>query len=182
MQDRQEGPVPAEPAGQPPVWEGDQRNAWLAPLKALRLKPYTFHECLLAAVSTRAHPERWGPLAQMLYLRAGRGAMDLEQALATVDLALVAPVPAELQALATQAGAVLAPHEQRVVQEAVELNARLDRLTEFVGGPVCAGLAEQDRRLLYRQHAAMTELAFVLAARIQRFTPAAVADSEGGEA
>ena len=90
------------------------------------------------------------------------------------------PMPAELLALATRAAAVLAPHEQSVVQEAIENQTRLEKLTAFTGGPVFAGLPEQDRRLIYRQHSAMTELAFVLAARIQRFTPLG-AESEGGE-
>jgi hypothetical protein len=90
-------------------------------------------------------------------------------------------VPAELVALATQAAAVLAPHEQRVVQEATELQGRLDKLTAFIGGQVfVTELDQTDRLLLYRQHAAMTELVFVLAARIQRFKPVG-ADSEGGE-
>lgn len=79
------------------------------------------------------------------------------------------PVPAELQDLATQAVAVLEPHEQRVVQEAAQNQERLEKLAAFIGGPVFAGLQEKDRRLLYQQHAAMSELAFVLAARIARF-------------
>lgn len=91
------------------------------------------------------------------------------------------PRPAdELQSLATQASAVLAPHEQRVVQEALENQGRLGKLTAFIGGDVFLMLDDTDRRLLLRQHAAMTELAFVLAARIQRFK-AVGADSEGGE-
>jgi hypothetical protein len=90
------------------------------------------------------------------------------------------PVPAELQALANQAVAVLAPHEQRVVQEALENQGRLDRLTAFVGSRVFADLPSYDQMLLNRQHGAMTELAFVLAMRIQRFKPVG-ADSEGGE-
>lgn len=83
------------------------------------------------------------------------------------------PRPAELQALASQTAAVLAPHEQRVVQEALELNERLEKLTAFVSGQVFTGLDDTDRRLLLRQHGAMTELAFVLATRIQRFKGAA---------
>jgi len=93
------------------------------------------------------------------------------------------PMPAsdEIMALATQALALLAPHEQRVVQEAIELQGRLDKLTAFIDGQVFMTELEQaDRLLLYRQHAAMTELAFLLAARIQRFKPVG-ADSEGGE-
>jgi hypothetical protein len=88
---------------------------------------------------------------------------------------------ADLLALATRAAAVLAPHEQRVVREAIELQGRLDKLTAFIGGQVFMTELEQaDRLLLYRQHAAMTEMAFVLAARIQRFKLVG-ADSEGGE-
>lgn len=184
--------VPAVPAGQPVVWDGDQRNAWLAPLKGLRLKPYTFHECLVAAASTRAHPERWGPLAQMLHMRAGRGDMEMEQALATVGL-INWHGPAELQtldadverlmALGPHAGVLLprlAPHEQRVVQEREELRGRLERLNTFMTGPVFKSLPQLDQDLLHRQNWLMIELAFVLAERIERFQPAG-ADSEGGE-
>jgi len=187
------GSVPAEPAGQPVVWDGDQRNAWLAPLKWLRLKPYTFHECLIAAASTRAHPERWGPLAQMLHMRAGRGDMDVEQALATVGLSTTMRVLAELQTLddsverltklGPHTGVLLpglAPHEQRVVQEHHEMSERGRKLGAFICGPMFDGLDEADRMLLLRQRKAMAEYTGVLAERIQRFKPA-VAGPEGGK-
>ncbi len=76
----------AQAPAQAQAWEGNPENAWLAPLKWLCLKSYTFRECLFAAASTRAHPARWGPLAQVLHMRAGRGDMDIDQALATVGL------------------------------------------------------------------------------------------------
>jgi hypothetical protein len=88
--------------------------------------------------------------------------------------------PAELHELESLTAAVLTPGEQRVVREAIENQGRLDMLTGFIAGLDFARMDEADRWLLYRQHAAMTELAFVLAARIQRFRPVG-ADSEGGE-
>lgn len=92
------------------------------------------------------------------------------------------PVPAVLAALAAvcdrltaqgpHAGVLLpglAPHEQRVVQEAVDLGDKLAKLGAFTAGPVFDGLSNLDQVLLLRQESAMAEYAFVLASRIQRF-------------
>lgn len=85
------------------------------------------------------------------------------------------PVPDELQALVTQAMALVAPHEQRVVQEALELQGWLERLTQFVNGQVFLTLDHEDRRLLLRQQGLMSELVVVLAERIERFKPVGAA-------
>ncbi len=215
----------------------------LRKVRGICLKDYTRDECLKAAEGAPFGPDQCRRLGEMLYMRAGRGDMSVEdlmqrlfpQQLGAIDVgpihsgdSVVAsaggqtktvlctdcfpawtghevltvgrpltpccacgtmdsratggpacyvypcdPRPAdELQALASQTAAVLAPHEQSVVQDALENQGRLNKLAEFLGGTVFPGLGEQDRQLLYRQYSAMTELAFVLAARIQRFNGA----------
>lgn len=56
---------------------------WMEPLRGLQLRNYTLRECLIAAACcTRVPPQRWGELAAMLDLRAGRGSGSFEMALA----------------------------------------------------------------------------------------------------
>lgn len=63
----------------------------------------------------------------------------------------------------------LAPHQQRVVAEKAELDARLKKLDGFMTGLIFTDLAEQDQIHLLAQSNAMWEYAEVLAARIARF-------------
>ena len=65
-----------------------------------------------------------------------------------------------------------APHEQRVVDEKMELDAKLQKLLTFHGSATFAGLpdAEQDR--LIRQSVVMGDYSAVLGERIAAFPPA----------
>lgn len=63
----------------------------------------------------------------------------------------------------------LQPHQQRVVDERVELNFKLDKLTEFLKGDVFRGLSEGERERLTRQHGIMSDYSGVLAERIAHF-------------
>lgn len=66
------------------------------------------------------------------------------------------------------------PHEQRVVDEKVDLDTRVAKLTAFLGTEVFAGLPLEDRRLLALQHDVMSAYSEVLGARIARFQPRGV--------
>jgi hypothetical protein len=61
------------------------------------------------------------------------------------------------------------PHEERVIAEELELSAKLDRLEDFVHGPMFVPLPVEDRKLLIEQTAAMALYADVLKRRIARF-------------
>lgn len=64
---------------------------------------------------------------------------------------------------------VLAPHQQRVVAEATELNTKLDALVKFLGTPMYAGLDLAERDRLAHQSAHMHAYARVLRERIAAF-------------
>nr|WP_300312793.1 hypothetical protein [Halomonas sp.] len=61
------------------------------------------------------------------------------------------------------------PHQERVVTEKEELDAKISALDSFLGGQVFASLdvGEQDR--LVRQHKYMTQYSSVLSERISNF-------------
>ncbi|MCA7945580.1 crAss001_48 related protein [Burkholderia vietnamiensis] len=63
----------------------------------------------------------------------------------------------------------LAPHQQRVVDERAELDERLKKLIQFSGGPVFAGLPEEERFRLNAQMQAMALYSVILGDRIAAF-------------
>jgi hypothetical protein len=63
-------------------------------------------------------------------------------------------------------------HQERVVRERAELDAKAERLGAFINGEIYATLDPAERLRLLDQHAAMTEYSNVLASRIAAF-PAA---------
>lgn len=65
---------------------------------------------------------------------------------------------------------ILAPHQQRVVDERHELEERLGKLRKFLTTELCFSLPFAERGRLVRQEKIMTELSEVLAERIEAFT------------
>jgi hypothetical protein len=63
----------------------------------------------------------------------------------------------------------LQPHQQRVVEERVELMVKLDKLVTFLKGDVFHGLPEDEQERLTRQHKIMSDYSEVLAERIVHF-------------
>lgn len=63
----------------------------------------------------------------------------------------------------------LAPHQQRVVDEKVELDVKLAKLENFLLTPLHDGLPEAERSRLARQHNAMHDYSRVLGERIRAF-------------
>ena len=64
-----------------------------------------------------------------------------------------------------------APHQQRVIDELTELNARLAKLEDFIqSNPIFAGLPEAEQGRMKRQQAAMAEYSQVLRERIAAFS------------
>lgn len=66
------------------------------------------------------------------------------------------------------------PHQQRVVDEKIELDAKISALTNFigtarVGNNVFGGLPERERMRLYGQRRAMVEYSAILGERISDF-------------
>ncbi len=61
------------------------------------------------------------------------------------------------------------PYQQRVVDEAKELNIKCAALLAFGTTPFYKGLPEDDRNLLDRQYNVMREYADILAIRIKAF-------------
>jgi hypothetical protein len=57
----------------------------------------------------------------------------------------------------------------RMLEEATQLQLRMDALTVFINGPVYPTLDEEDRKLLLPQLKAMQEYAGILSTRIMRF-------------
>ena len=64
------------------------------------------------------------------------------------------------------------PHQQRVVDEKAELDARLTKLSAFIGSPEFKNIVtdELERSRLVRQHDIMQEYSSILAWRIAAFT------------
>jgi hypothetical protein len=65
------------------------------------------------------------------------------------------------------------PHQQRVVDEKCELDARLAKLRPFFDTPTFAGLDEEEKQRLVHQEAAMQEYSTILGERIVAFVAAA---------
>jgi hypothetical protein len=64
----------------------------------------------------------------------------------------------------------LEPHQQRVVEEAEELEGRIGRLRAFLEDPEkVASVAMEERGRMRRQLRAMTELLAILRERIEHF-------------
>ena len=61
-------------------------------------------------------------------------------------------------------------HEKWVIAERDELSDKIEKLEQFVGGPIYCALAEADRTLLDVQLGAMAQLEFILNHRIKRFS------------
>lgn len=88
---------------------------------------------------------------------------------ATYEPASQKPAPG-----AAHAGhSTMQPHQQRVVDEKAELDAKIEKLTAFARTPIFAGLDSAERDRLSRQAAAMTSYSCILHDRIAAFAPAA---------
>ena len=74
--------------------------------------------------------------------------------------------------IATNDTFALQPHQQRVVDEKIELAFRLSKLLAFFQTPIFAGLPEAERSRLRNQARFMDGYAAVLEERIEAFTPA----------
>lgn len=67
----------------------------------------------------------------------------------------------------------LLPHQQRVVDEKLELDEKLTKLGAFFDTPMFAGLDEDEKSRLERQEEAMTKYSVILGERIAAFQAAA---------
>ena len=65
---------------------------------------------------------------------------------------------------------VMQPHQQRVVDEKTDLDAKRDRLRSFVGGDTYRTLDQAEQSRLNRQLEAMTLYSNILEERITAFT------------
>lgn len=63
----------------------------------------------------------------------------------------------------------LAPWQQKVVQEKVQLDIKRQALADFLNGHEAAGLTEEGRQLLLDQQKHMANYSHVLGDRIARF-------------
>lgn len=63
----------------------------------------------------------------------------------------------------------LQPHQQRVVDEKTDLDAKMDKLTAFIDTPIFASLAEAEQERLVRQLHHMGNYTAVLGERIAAF-------------
>lgn len=64
----------------------------------------------------------------------------------------------------------LQPHQQRVVDEKTELDAKLTKLSAFMDGQIFKALPEEERNRLIRQKEYMCDYSDVLAERIAAFS------------
>lgn len=67
----------------------------------------------------------------------------------------------------------IAPHEQRVIDEKAELDAKLEKLVPFLSSDTCHGLPFDERSRLKRQAEIMADYSAILGARIAEFGGAA---------
>lgn len=66
---------------------------------------------------------------------------------------------------------LLEPHQQRVVCEKQELDARIDKLKDFIGNnPIFDSLEKDEQYRLKRQYNHMCDYSDVLGERIEAFT------------
>jgi len=61
------------------------------------------------------------------------------------------------------------PHQQRVIDERADNEAKLDRLTAFLASPTFEALPEAEQERLVRQSGIMVQFSDVLAERIAAF-------------
>ena len=63
----------------------------------------------------------------------------------------------------------MAPHQQRVVDEKTELDAKREKLVAFGGTAIFASLPQEEQERLDRQASCMTEYSEILGERIAAF-------------
>ena len=63
----------------------------------------------------------------------------------------------------------MAPHEERVFAEKMELDVKIDKLGAFIGGDRFSALSDEARELMERQLAFMRGYSGVLGERIDLF-------------
>ncbi|WP_340608319.1 crAss001_48 related protein [Xenorhabdus bharatensis] len=63
----------------------------------------------------------------------------------------------------------LQPHQQRVIDELAELDGRIAKLSDFIGGAIYKSLEETGQTLLGMQLSAMKAYSEILHKRIKRF-------------
>jgi hypothetical protein len=64
----------------------------------------------------------------------------------------------------------LQPHQQRVVDEKIELTDKVEKLHTFIHeNPIFGKLEKGDQDLLVKQHQVMYDYSKILSARIDRF-------------
>ncbi len=63
------------------------------------------------------------------------------------------------------------PHQQRVIDEKSELDAKREKLTAFTFTDTFEALPADERSRLNRQHSVMTEYSAILGERIAAFQP-----------
>lgn len=61
------------------------------------------------------------------------------------------------------------PHQQRVIDEKTELDAKLEKLRPFFSNPVFAGLPQEEQDRLSQQETVMTKYSAILGERIAAF-------------
>ena len=61
------------------------------------------------------------------------------------------------------------PHQERVIAEKAELDAKIDKLTAFLKGDVFSTLSEGEQDRMKRQHAHMEAYSGILSERIVNF-------------
>ncbi|CDG21051.1 conserved protein of unknown function [Xenorhabdus poinarii G6] len=61
------------------------------------------------------------------------------------------------------------PYQQRVIDELAELDSKIEKLSDFIGGAIYNGLDETDRVLLAMQLSAMKGYSEILHKRVSRF-------------
>ncbi|MDE1483413.1 hypothetical protein KKJ17_07670 [Xenorhabdus bovienii] len=61
------------------------------------------------------------------------------------------------------------PHQQRVIDELAELDEKIEKLSDFIGGAIYNELEETDRVLLAMQLSVMKAYSEILHKRINRF-------------
>ena len=62
------------------------------------------------------------------------------------------------------------PHQQRVVDEKSELDAKREKLHAFIGGAIFSDLEEAEKERLMQQSEAMKDYSHILGERIEAFT------------
>ena len=76
----------------------------------------------------------------------------------------------------------LAPHEQRLIGEAAQLNDRVQKLKAFTASEIFAALPKEDRMLMLFQHQSMINYLEALATRLERVKALYVKPAESGSA